>query len=315
MQDATEAASYSFSRNQLDKVRQAICALSATSKGSLSKPVHFHRVRHLIRYLVDKEALQHALTRMEVLTEAISIGNGFWLPAPVRYVAIGGAYLILAPLTTNLLLKSVNPPISEVGSARVSSTRPVGLSEQGYWSWTGAPEDTMGWAAALLESAKKSLNPTSIDPSTVDVHAFSPETVAAPKRPGMWKLLQKMGEFSGLALSRVRLSATAYRYLIAQISDGVLTHESPVRHGDRARLRYALDAMNGRRHSIAIRQHGDRYHFELYRPIPFEEMRAIHALAWCEERGAGTTVEFACSHLNSLRQVLSPLGITLEVIQ
>lgn len=312
MQDATTVASPTLAKEHIELARAAVCSLSTQPDGALSAAVNIHRIRHLLRGLMDSSTILAALQRMELLTEVVSLPNSYWLPVPIRFVDILGTYIVIGALPLEMLVRTTTREISLVGSGRISAGRPLATPEQDYWSWTGAPKDTLEWANKQLKDARDRLAETSIDALQVDVHSV-PQPQA--KSVGRWKALTRLPDFTGQALCRCKLGATSYRYLFAQIKKGELTHEAEIKREHRARLRYALDSFEGCAHAYIARLSAGHYHFQLYRPLPIEESRALHALAWCETDGSTLIVRFVPEMLRPIREVLSPLGIRLETIE
>jgi hypothetical protein len=303
----------SFAHKNLDFVRRALCALAGSPDPAFPRPVHIHRISHLLGGILARDDVGHALERLEVLTESIRLPRGYWLPAPLRCVDAYGVLLILAPLSTSDLRRFVGQPLTVAGSGRVVSAVPEDVPRQDYWSWTAAPQDTALWTSTMLEKLRGLLRATTLDAASIDIHtAQRPEGQATSKEGGRWLPLSSQRWFSGQTLCRARVGLRAFRYFFASITRGVITHEAEIQPVQRARLRFGLDLMSGTRHRIRVHSEGDTLHFEFYRPLPTEELRLIYALCICYSDGARQVIEVSRKYLLPIQESIRSIGIDLE---
>jgi hypothetical protein len=306
-----------FARQHLDLTRRALCALSGSPEPGSARSVHVHRISHLLRAVLPREGVGESLERLEVLTETIRLPRGYWLPSPVRCVDAHGVQIVLAPHPTSDLRKMLDVPIFVAGSGRVTEVAPQGVPQQDYWSWTAAPRDTSLWANAMLAELRGRLRETTLDAAGIDIHAAPGSTgPQSSKEVGQWVRLSALKTFSGETLCRARVGLKAYRYFFAAISHGVITHESEVQPRHRARLRFGLDLSNGNRHRIRVRRKGDALQFELYRPLPSEELRLIHALCTSYSDDGGVVrqvIEVDRKYFMPILVGMRHIGIDLEL--
>jgi hypothetical protein len=304
----------SFARENVDLVRRALCALAGSPDPAFPGPVHTHRISHLLRAALPRDGVGNALERLEVLTEAVRLPRGYWLPAPIRCVDAYGVFLILAPLSTSDLHKLVGAPLAVAGSGRVATAIPPEVPPQDYWSWIAAPRDTALWASAVLEELRGRLRATTLDTASIDIHAAQgSEGQPTSKEVGRWLRLGSLKSFSGLTLCRARVGPRAFRYFFASISGGVITHEADIQPDQRARLRFGLDLLSGNRHRIRGHPKGDALQFEFYRPLPIEELRLIHALCICYSDDAHQVIEVSRRYFVPIRESMRSIGIDLEL--
>ncbi len=314
MQDAVDDRRPSFPAEILDIVRRAICALSGSPDPALPRPVHIHRISHLLRVAVGRNDIGAALDSLEILTESIRLARGYWLPAPVRCVDAYGVLIILAPLCTNDLQKTVDVPVNIAGLGRVAQSSPTAVPRQDYWSWVAAPKDIHHWTNATLEALRSRLTATALDVASVDVHASRRDTGRVSSDDiGRWTRLGEIRTFSGEALCRARLGLRSYRYFLASISRGVVTHEAEVRTDQRARLRFGLDLLAGSRHRIKVDSDNDILKFEMYRPLPIEEQRLVNALCYVGVREDRSIVVLKRKYFTPIRESMRSIGIDLEL--
>jgi UvrD-like helicase C-terminal domain len=220
MQDAPDSRVRSIGAKDLDLARRALCALSHSHELRLARPVHVHRIAHLLREYLRDEAVGTLLERLELLTETVRLARGYWLPAPVRCVNARGVILIVAPFATTDLGKLTGRPIELAGSGRVVDGVPPGVPEQDFWSWTAAPRDTAKWTTELLTDVRNRLRETAMDSASVDAHvARGPRRELSATEVGRWVSLRELQSFSGQSLCRARVSRASYRYFFAKISD------------------------------------------------------------------------------------------------
>jgi hypothetical protein len=303
-----------FTRESLDLVRRGLCALAASPDPAFPRPVNTHRISHLLRAAVSRDVVGDALERLEVLTESIRLPYGYWLPAPLRCVDAYGVLLVLAPLSTSDLGNAIGEPLAVAGSGRVATVVPPEVPRQDYWSWVGAPKDTVLWTNIVLEELRDRLRATTLDPVSIDIHAAEgSEGQPTSKDVGQWLRLDSRKSFSGQTLCRARVGLRAYRYFFAAISSGVITHEADIQPDQRARLRFGLDLLSGNRHRIRVHSKGDALKFELYRPLPSQELRLIHALTICYADGARHIIEVSRQYLAPIRESMRSLGVDLEL--
>jgi hypothetical protein len=314
MQDPAYDQAPSFPRDRLDLVRRALCALAGSPNPSFPRPVHIHRISHLLRVVAERDDVEAALGSLELLTECIRLARGYWLPAPARYVDAYGVIIILAPLSTADLRKLVDVTVTVAGIGRVSASDQLRLPRQDYWSWIAAPKDIVQWTNTVLSKLRRRLSATTLDVADIDIHAARAQNgQPATKEVGRWVPLRGFKAFSGQTLCRARVGPRGYRYFFASISRGAVTHEAEVPPALRARLRFGLDVLGGSRHRIHVQSSKDKLRFELYRPLPAEEQRLIHALCVADSYEGRTIVEVNNSYRAPILESMRSIGIDLEL--
>ena len=228
-----------------------------------------------------------------------------------------GVFLIIAPLSTGDLGKVIGVPVAVAGSGRVATVAPPEVPQQDYWSWLAGPQDTVLWARAVLEELRGRLKATNLDAASIDIHAAQgSDGQSTAKEVGRWLRLSALKTFSGETLCRARVGLRAFRYFFAAISRGVITHEAEIQLDQRARLRFGLDLLSGSRHRIRVHARGDALQFELYRPLPAEELRLIHALCICYSEDADDArqiVEVNRKYFAPIQESMRSIGIDLEL--
>jgi len=114
--------------------------------------LHPDRVRHVLDLLCD-------------LRDVVDLGEGYWLPSPVRFVGLpkGGKTLVIGGLSTMDLRRRFSPHISTVGlsraiplSALASGATTEAIHWQRFEDWCGdAPSDLRKWTETFLDEAQR----------------------------------------------------------------------------------------------------------------------------------------------------------------
>ena len=130
--------------------------------------IHPDRVRRLLDILSD-------------LRDFVGLGEGYWLPAPVRLVALPGSgrVLVVGGLATADLRQTLCPEVALAGFAR---TVPEGALPntlrfdrsmwQPYGAWCGdPPADLKKWTEACIAQAQGQLRDSASDFSTFEIYA------------------------------------------------------------------------------------------------------------------------------------------------
>jgi hypothetical protein len=313
MPESNDVSAIALNPEHLDVVRDALCAVSGSPSGTISRPAHVNRISHLTRTILDEQRAGIFLERLRLLSECFRLAQGYWLPAPIRFVNAHGILLILAPHSTRELSRTLSAHVTTAGDARTCDVAPPGIPEQTLVSWIGAPMDTALWTKSFLERARNRLVRTSLDSDVVDVHAAPRDSASTLLRaPGRWLRVSEADDFSGVSLCRTRLDGPSFRYFLAHVSAGTVTHEAEIDGKLRARIRYGLDLLAHRHHRIQLLQHSDSYTFELYRPLPTEELRLVHAVSLSVSHGARLHVRVQSQFMDCIQRTLRPLGILFE---
>lgn len=208
---------------------------------------HPDRVRRVLELLSD-------------LRDVVELGGGYWLPAPVRLVALPGQDHVLAVggLATADLRKALCPEIGLVGFARVIGAQAIAEALrddrslwQPYRSWCGdGPVDLKAWTEGCIDQAKRDLRMSASSFTSFEVYA--PWLRRKQPQYFRWMRFDDFHEEVGVPPVELLLCRTLPQrlqmprhYWLGLISDAGLKNEVPLTSGHARRLAYGMDLLCG----------------------------------------------------------------------
>lgn len=318
-----------------DHIRTLIWAPYLRASDSELRPVHTSRVFAALdrnaRFLFPVErdgenavSAQHSTyefvrDQIERCGDIANIGNGYWMPGPVRVIRPSGAHaaIVIGGLPTGPLQRMLKRTILSVGPARYLAGEPITESdcrEESVLDWLGATEPLALWTEQTLEWAATQLAPQAeIDDDSIEIYA--PDLFHIRRRPGFWVAANEFHETEPkLRLLRpktaARWSFDRPEYLgvfnsragRAQLSQAVRIPRDLA-----YRLRFGFDQKFGLPRAIRLRRAGDTYGLDLKFGLPEPESKVL-GLTW---RAAGPDSEeyFHGFALPAVNDVAAMLGI------
>lgn len=211
-----------------------------------------------------KRWLKAILTTLEKAGDIAHGGQGFWWPAPLRYVSLPAVQrrLILGGPPAHLLPRTVQNRLEWAGLARL-------LPQSAEQSELAAPVITLqDWlgipAMPLIEWTQAILNQTRLEPaSSVAAEIYIP--------PDWQTSLRNLPD--GRYLVRMQLRFKGYTYAIAKVQTGRITAIGRLDQTtcDIPRLQYGLHALAAKPIQVTVQSQNDDVMFTLYRRLPRAE--------------------------------------------
>ncbi len=293
--------------------RGQVAALSYLSAES-SREVHILAIRKAFERASRTTDLRYALTILSLLREVQELGNGYWLPTPLRAVSLGEESMIIAASPTKELARHF-PGARRAGFARVTaSTELSDLPHQSLESWTGAEPDSVEWARFTLLAAVNEIGPT-LTSEGVEFFGTLQRTVAgrAVTLPA-WKAKPSqlgIASFSDLLLCRERTGREHHRFFLGRVHSGRVVAEASA-PSDVVRLQFGIASLSGRPIS-AVRARNESQRFRLFGGLPLAERRLFLALGRRESSQYGRSYAFRGDQTGRhVEQVLRKLGCDLK---
>ncbi len=198
------------------------------------------------------DPIRHVLDQLKQVGDVAELGNGYWLPAPLRLVRLhNGQILLIGGMDTKSLQTRFGKRIQPTGFVRSVQSKDTahfvrkGIDWQGFEDWVGEAEaDICSWTRNLLDDARKRLNPSGSD--LTDFEVYMPRLCKTNLQYYRWIPAEKLA-FAPKDIVLYRFKQTFVTYYL-----GMLTDEKSVRLHRESRLEqdieirkllYGLDAL------------------------------------------------------------------------
>jgi hypothetical protein len=282
-----------------------------------------------VRFLSSETAVQGSSTatqhseyefvrdQLERCGDIVHIGNGYWIPGPVRAVrpvmsqstiVVGGAPT--AELKRTFSLHSIGPARYLFGERSAEGGHP----EVSVGVWLGISESLSAWTEKTLAWGRTQLQPQAeIEDDSIEIYA--PDMHRARRRPGFWIDAKEFQEAAPtVRLFRPKMSAKwtfdrpDYLGVFNSGPDGAqLSRSVRISKDVGYRLQFGLDQKLAVSRTITLKRIGDAHSLDLKFALPEPETRVL-GLAW---RNATQESEqfFDSFALPALNEVAVMLGI------
>ncbi len=190
----------------------------------------------------DSDApIRRVLEQLKQVGDVAELGNGYWLPAPLRLVRLpNGKILLIGGVDTKSLQTRFGKMVQPTGFVRrVQSNNTAhlvreGINWQSFKNWLGETEtDICSWTRNLLDDARKRLKPSGSD--LTDFEVYMPRLCKTNLQYYRWISAQKLA-FAPKDIVLCRFKHTFVTYYL-----GRLTGEKPVRLHRESRLEQAIE--------------------------------------------------------------------------
>lgn len=318
-----------------DHIRSLIWAPYLRPVGVDREPVHTSRIfaaldRNL-RFLPLEAAggagaAQHSLyefvrDQLERCGDIVHLGNGYWIPAPLRLVRAepAQAALIVAGLPTAALARMFKSPIHSIGPARyLVGAEPPGdtFSEESVAEWLGVSEGLAAWTEQILAWATPRLQQQAdIEDDSLEIYA--PDIFHARRRLGFWLEAKDFQEpsptlrlFRPKTAARWRFNRPDYLGLFHSGAAGAqVAHAVQIPSDTAYRLHFGFDQKYRLPRTIALHRNGTAHKFDLKFNLPAPEARVL-GFCWSDlgDNSDRYIDDFA---LPALKDVAAMLGIRI----
>jgi hypothetical protein len=261
---------------------------------------------------------QFVCEQLERCGDVAHIGNGYWIPGPVRVVVAAGSpvAMVVGGAPTSAFDWRSKVPIHSIGPGRyLAHGSPGSIPQESVGDWLGIREPLASWTETLLSWAATQLQPQAeIPDDTIEIYA--PDLFRGRRSPGFWMRANDFREAAPiLRLFRPRagLQWTFARpeYLgifKSEIGGARLARSVRIPREAAYRLQFGFDQRLGIRRTLHARQTKGAHRLELPFALPSPEKRVL-GLAWHEPGDDAYFLDELA--LPALNEVLAALGIAL----
>lgn len=284
-----------------DYVRKNLHSLSITDEES--RPVYIiqiiNTVVNQIRTLLKNtevygipcqsiEELEDDIKRiMKVLRDLrdiVDLGNGYWAPAPIRFVDIpkSSDALVVGGLPTYNLNTLYNPIIKVAGFVRyvdklslLNSNQHNPILFESFNSWIGSiPEDLISWTKQIMISTSGQLQISAANYDNFELYCPWKKSKLQYYRWEEYLDFQNSAIVKPKELILCRSKNRPRTYWLGEFSDKVLKMEAKVPNNIIRRLMYGLDLLYD--NAVEVTWSGNIITFQNW--LPPEERRLLSAL-------------------------------------
>jgi len=267
------------------------------------------------------DPIRHVLDQLEQVGDVAELGNGYWLPAPLRLVRLlNGQILLIGGIDTKSLQTRFGKNIQPIGFIRRLQSKDTthfvqeGIHWQGFENWVGEAEaDICTWTRNLLDEACKRLKPSSSD--LTDFEVYMPRLCKNNLQYYRWIPAQKLA-FAPKDIVLCRFKQTFVTYYL-----GMLTGEKPVRLHRETRLEqdieirkllYGLDALYQCPTNAKFEQLNEKQGKLIFRSwLPATQRRLLLALGHEVRSRLPLIYEFSINFKGEIFKHVQNLGISI----
>lgn len=273
----------------LEYARGVLCFLSFVST-TASREVHVGRLHEQFDRAGIASSLADVLETLRLIREAEELGGGYWIPAPIRAVDLGGKHCLLIGVHPTEELRRHFGSARRAGAGRVVDAEEVmGLPRQSVMAWRGHDGlDASTWTRTAIESAIQRLAPSVLDEN---LEAFGTRTGRAATGRHHEPAWVRVGDsaactWRGIGLFRSRTSETRYRYFLGRHQGQSSLLEGPPAR-DPIRMQFGLAALQDHPLTIKIASSRDAVSISLPLSAPTALRRLLVALCDADVRWFG----------------------------
>jgi hypothetical protein len=315
----------------ISKVLNGVRAQLSTLIPSLQRKRNQRPSQRLIEAEGDThpDAIRRILDALSDIGDLAHLGNGYWVPTPVRFVHLSEEIVLIAGgVPTFSLREFIGAPVhlSWIGRTVLWQALPnEARDNEALWqsksSWLGKPPDDLNtWTGNLLASASRRMAPSASGLEEFEIYLPG----SRPTQPQAFRWISSREirrEPEGLRLCRATEGRwfSVRRYFLAKLTrihaGWVVSQECAVDQTDVRRLQYGFDARE--QTPVLVRQQTRKGAAVLTFAdfLPAEERRVLIAFGRDESRVPGrlpTRVAIETSHLPIVLEQLSRLGIAVR---
>ncbi len=267
------------------------------------------------------DPIRRVLEQLKQVGDVAELGNGYWLPAPLRLVRLrNGQILLIGGVDTKSLQTRFGKMVQPTGFVRRVQSKDTtyfvreDIHWQSFEDWVGEAEtDICAWTRNLFDEARKRLKSSASD--LTDFEVYMPCLYKKKPEPQYfrWISAHKLNEApKDIVLCRFKQTFVTY-YL------GLLTGEKPVRLQRETRLEqeieirkllYGLDALYENPTHAEFEQLNDKQGKLIFRSwLPATQRRLLLALGHEIHSRLPLVYEFSIDFKGEIFKHVQKLGI------
>lgn len=277
------------------------------------------------------DPIRRVLQALSDLREFENVGEGYWLPTPVRLVELPtqDTVLVVGGLDTAELRRRLYPGVRMLWITRTlprGSLEPTTLENRSLWQtlpdYLGdAPPSLADWTTALLARAEQALKPSAAGYTRFEL--YSPQAHGSRLQYFRWLPVDQLSKLpNGLVFCRTTegYQLGARRYWLGTITafqgEARADKEYTVDPKDVLRLQYGMDLLEKSPTRALIRHAGDDALIQFENFLPPEERRLLIAFGKDESERPGRLPSVYRIHLQQLdliqQRVIQGLGLAIR---
>lgn len=330
-----------------ERIAEAIIAeylrYSISISGARGEPIHINRIMSRIRkqtsFLLSeasdewqsikstaqesekeaKDPLANILDRLLIIRDVEHIGNGFYVPTPLRIVELphSGA-LVVGGIPTQDATRLLGKTVLSVGIIRFIKQKESNYNsvlKQPFVDWMGYnSEPVQDWLRRYLEAAVKNL---SAGAATMSFEVYDPAATSTNLQYYRWIDCQNWsGTDKRLYLCRTKMKPRRYWLGLLQkrANEVRALKEVDVSLDDVRRLRYGFDYLANRSTFAQISQSDREIIIQVYNHIPEQENRFLIGFLSVSSFGSRLPLKYCLpkDFLFDVVNLLSNLGVKLR---
>ena len=280
----------------IEYARGTLCSLSFVTPDT-AREVHATRLHHHFERVGLAPDMRSALGSLQFLREAEPVDGGYWIPAPLRSVALDGLHSLLVGAHPTSELRRHFQTTRRIGAGRVASVADVAsLPVQPLETWRGFDGlSARTWTNASILEAAKQLVP-SVNDNALEVFGIRERPNAAGRgyEPTWTSINDKAVAcaWRRVELFRARTGVSSYRHFLGQRTVGSTFLEGPAT-SDPIRMQFGLAAINGTPLTVHVNSTPAGFGISLPIRPPTSLRRLLFAL--CEEEATSFGRRWTCS--------------------
>ena len=275
--------------DSLEYARGVLCSLSFVATDN-SREVHVARLHEQFDRAGIASSMADALETLKLMREAEELGGGYWIPAPIRAVDLGGKHCLLIGVHPTEELRRHFGSARRAGAGRVADAEEVvGLPRQSLAAWRGYDgRDASTLARTAIESGMQQLAPSVMDEGLETFGTRTGGGATGRYREPAWV---RVGDgaactWRGVGLFRSRTSAARYRYFLGRHQSQSTFLEGPPAR-ELIRMQFGLAALQNQPLTLRIASSRDAVSISLPLSAPTELRRLLVALCDTDARSFG----------------------------
>lgn len=278
------------------------------------------------------DPIRRVLQALSDLREAEHVGDGYWLPTPVRFVDLPAeeVVLIVGGLDTITLRRTFHPRVQVLWITRTlerAMLPPAAFEDRALWQalpdYLGDPPASLSdWTQALLRRASRSLKPSAAGYTRFEV--YSPKAERTRLQYYRWIQVDRLPRRpEGVVLCRASegYQLGPRRYWLGTIGEfrgeRRADAESPIDPKDVLRLQYGIDLFEECPTRVLVGPRGDDILVQFENFLPSEERRLLLAFGMEESERPGrlpTVYRFRRERFSLIQVAIEGLGLTVRTL-